>query len=817
VRSFGWLVVLVFVCSFFVSGLAQTAPKSRILQAVDETNVTPLRGMVHAWARPQLDRGPVDVTMPLGRMAIVFKLSTAQQQDLDNLLKEQQNPASPNYHRWLSPEQYAARFGMSPSDLQKVAGWLQTQGLTVEGYSRGRTEIYFSGTAGQVEYAFHTELHNYSVNGKTRFANATPPLVPAAFADTVLAIRHLNNLRPEPRNVRGHAISIRPSFTSNLSGNHFVTPPDFATIYDLGPLYSAGFDGTGEKIAVVGQSAISTTDIDHFRTNASLPARTSSNFQQIQVPGSGTSTHCSGDETESDLDLEWSEGVAKGATIVFVYTGAVGGNCNNTSNLNVWDSLQYAIDNNVAPVISTSYGLCEAGLGSSFPLTVQQWAQQANSQGQTITAASGDDGAADCDTGSSATQGLAVDVPAAIPEVTGIGGTTLEGDANSPSQFWNSSNGAGGGSALSYIPEIAWNDTSASIAQGTGLAASGGGASTLFAKPTWQTGTGVPNDSKRDVPDLALNASPFHDSYLICSNDYFTSGGSSLTSCSSGYRASDGSTLSAIGGTSAGAPTFAGIVAIINQAIGSNGQGNLNPTLYSLATSAPAAFHDITSGDNKVPCVQNSTNCPSGGTLGFSAGTGYDQVTGLGSVDANALLLAWPGYNTFSLTAAGAVSIPAPGQLGTGTVTIGEVNGFSGTVNLTCTPPSGKGITCSVNPTSVSLDNTTTSASATVTVTTTGASAALKAPATRSDRVVYAAMMLPFLGIVVLGGASRRRTGISALVLLAFLVAGIGCGGGSSTSSNSQNSGTSAGSYTITVTGNDGSVSHAASVSVTVQ
>lgn len=649
VRSSRWFAAL-GICVLSFAAYSSAAPQSRISRAVDETDVREISGNMHPFARPQFDRGRASSALQLGRMAIIFKPSAAQQQALQTLLQQQQDPASPNYHKWLTPEQFGARFGMSAADLAKVAAWLQAQGLSVLGYSHSHNEVYFTGNAGQVEYAFRTELHNYSVNGELHFANAIDPSLPTAFADAVIAVHGLNDFHPAPRNVKMRQVTVTSNFTSNVSGSHFVTPADLATIYDLGPLYSAGFDGTGQKIAVVGQTIIHTADIDAFRSAAGLSSK---NFQQI-LAGGTAGVRTTGDEVEADLDVELSGGIAKNATIIYVYTGT-------GSNNGAWDSLQYIVDNDVAPVVSTSYGLCESGNGSAFAQLVQGWAQQANAQGQTIVAAAGDDGAADCETAgsTSATTGLAVDVPASIPEVTGLGGTEFTGDAAAAvtgstapaTQFWGGASdanggGTGGSSALKYIPEMAWNDTTAD----NQLSATGGGASSImcgstlcFPKPSWQQGVTL-SDGARDVPDLSLTSSPDHDGYLICSQAFFAGKTPAVTSCSSGFRGSDQS-LAVVGGTSTAAPSFAGVLALLNQATISPGQGNINPTLYTLAASTPAAFHDITSGNNKVPCTKASTDCASGGTIGFNAGAGYDQVTGLGSIDGFQLVQAWPGSN----------------------------------------------------------------------------------------------------------------------------------------------------------------------------
>jgi len=819
-------VRVVFLTALLISlsapGDTQTAQRNRIVAPIDDANVAVVRGTAHPLAQARFDRGRVSPFQQLSGVTLVFRLSQAQQADLNQLLQDQQDRLSPNYHRWLTPDQYASRFGMTQNDLTKVTTWLQSQGLTFEGISHNRNEVSFGGAVGQVEYAFKTELHNYSINGELHFANATDVGLPAAFSREVLDVRGLNNFQPKPR-VRPAA----PRFTSSISGNHFLIPGDFATIYNV----PGNVDGSGQAIAVMGQTLISTTDIDNFRSAAGLPARTAANFQQIQVSGTGTAIHCLGDETEADLDLEWSQAVAKNATIKYVYAGlGTGTNCGNKTGgrtKNAFDALQFAINNNVAPVISISYGNCEANLGS-FVQTMQQWAQQANSQGQTISGPSGDDGAADCDANvASATNGLVVDVPASIPEVTGVGGTEFNasqdpagaldpnnGSCHLATTYWSGScSPTSGASALTYIPETTWND---GVVSG-GFSVGGGGASKVFSKPSWQTGTGVPSDGKRDVPDIALNGSSGHDPYLICSQDAFDSATPpvNLTSCTTGFRASDGQALQGIGGTSAGAPTFAGILALINQATGSHGLGNVNPMLYQLAATS-GVFHDITTGSNKVPCTAGTKNCPSGTTsIGFSAGTGYDQVTGLGSPNVTNLINAWVAATPSpDFAMEGLVSTAsAPGAQGTSTVTVTALNGFSQTVSLTCAPASTTvHISCSLNPTSVDLSAGRIQTSA-LTITTV---ADLQLPFGRRTRGLWIATGGGVFAVVILGGVpSRRRRWLMLGFGLIMITLLLSCGGGGGSSHNSN--GTPAGTYIVTVTGTSNSTSHTANISFTVQ
>jgi subtilase family serine protease len=821
--------VIISISAFLVLAVAAPAQiRNRIKQNIGDTEPVMISAP-HPLARAEFDQGRVEGSMRINRASLVFKLSSAQQADLDKLLAEQQDPHSANYRKWLTPEQYSARFGMSDSDLAQVSAWLKSQGLTVDGFSRGRTQVFFSGTAAQVESAFHTQFNRYLANGQTSFANAVEISVPEAISGMVQGFRGFDNFRPQPR---VHAV--KPNFTSHQTGNHFVAPGDFATIYNV----PAALDGTGQTIAVVGQTDINFSDIDAFRTAAGLPARTTgaaANFKKVLVTGGGSGFN-DGDQVEADLDLEWSNAVAKKATMVYVYTGGD----QKTTSKNVFDSLQFAIDNNLAPVISISYGNCEAKL-PGFVTTLHQEAQQANSQGQTITAASGDSGAADCEgaTATTATQGLAVDAPGSVPEVTSIGGTEFTGDASGTltgtapnttagaTTFWGGTTSTTDNlnSALIYIPETGWNNTTQSIAAGGSLSATGGGKSSVFSKPSWQVGTGVPSDASRDVPDVSLSASPNHDGFLICSQSFFAGKTPAVTSCTAGFRASDGSSLAAVGGTSVGAPAFAGIVALLNQKTGSSGLGNINPTLYSLAASTPSAFHDITTGNNIVPCTQSSKGCPTAAPFqyGFSAGAGYDQVTGLGTVDVTNLANAWAGLTPtpdFSLFGASATA-SAPGQQATSVITVESISGFSGAVNLTCQPSSASAqITCAISPTSVTVSGT--GATATMTISTTaphvvsGPSASL---GPRGLGWLAAGSSVLFAGILLVGAPSRRPRQIAGLglMLLVFFAAGVGCGG--SSSSSPKNAGTAAGSYSITVTATSTSpaLSHTANVAVTVQ
>lgn len=576
------------------AAIACFAQPNRIQSKIDATRTVTLPGRVHPLASSANDAGLADSTLPLS-LTLQLKPSADQQSGLDQLLQQQQNPAAKSFHQWLTPEQYADRFGASATDIAQITTWLQAQGFTVSSPSRSRTFVTFSGTAGQVQNAFGTAIHRYNVNGVLHYANATDPKIPAALSGMVASIRGLHDFHPHPnlkKPVQPQAI---------LQGEHVLVPNDFATIYDINPMYNAGINGSGQGIMVVGQSALYNkgSDITKFWNSFGITATLVLELSG-QPPAVLIST---GDAEESDLDIEWAGAVARNATIYFVYS------------TDVWTSAQNAVDQDFAPVLSMSYGSCE--MYDLFDLPGErQTVQQANAEGITWLAAAGDQGAADCDYNPNipvavAEGGLAVDVPGVIPEVTAMGGTMFNDNAAS----WN-----GAGAATGYIPEVAWNET---IVTGQ-LLAGGGGTSVYFPQPSWQTVNGVPNDGWRHVPDISFNAAAYHDPYYVNWQGF----------------------ASPVGGTSAATPTMAGVVALLNQYLVQNkvqsqaGLGNINPILYQLSQSAPTAFRDVTSGNNIVPCAYGSPQC-NNGSQGFSASPGYDSTTGLGSVDVTNLIQQW--------------------------------------------------------------------------------------------------------------------------------------------------------------------------------
>jgi uncharacterized protein (TIGR03437 family) len=583
--------------------LILAAAEDRVVDRVDTTRRATIRGNRHPLANPAADRGDVDPAQDLADITVLLRPAAP----LESYLAELQNPRAPNYRKWLTPEQFADRFGLSQGDLDQVTGWLRAAGLHVDEVARGRHWVRFGGTAERVGRALGTRFRRYRVNGEDHVANADEPSVPAALAAVVAGFRGLDDFLPQPSH------KALPLFNSS-TGSHALAPNDFATVYNVKPLYDAGIDGTGVGIAIVGQTTIDLTDLQGFRRRFGLPPNDPKQVLTGTSPG-----RVAGSLFEADLDLEWAAAVAPKADITYVYARSA------------FTALQYAIDQNLAPIVSVSFSACEMGATLADRYVIQQ----ANAQGMTVIVSAGDEGAARCDyplsTTGQAAKGATVGFPSAIPEVTSIGGTEFMDDPT----YWAARNDATGASALSYIPEKVWNEYDET---GDLHSIAAGGASANFLKPYWQTGPGVPNDQARDVPDLSLSAGG-HVPYLVQ------------------YSGA----LYGVGGTSAGAPSFAGVVALLNDylkrqgVISQPGLGNINPMMYRLAQSAPGVFHDIVDGDNKIACVQSSPDCVDG-RVGYAAAPGYDLATGLGTIDANALVTQWTLGTASTTTVTASVS-----------------------------------------------------------------------------------------------------------------------------------------------------------------
>lgn len=685
-RSIHICAALVFVALFASAQSPNPAStSSRIVQPIDDTARITLKGTTPKAIRTAHDLGAADGSRSLQRMMLVLTSSPDQRAALKRLIESQHNKNSANYHKWLTPAQFAAQFGPSDDDVAKVTGWLQSQGLNPTGSSKGHRWIEFSGSVQQVNTAFRTSMHQFESNGQTHIANTSDVSIPSALTPVVSGVLSLNNFQKQPahtlvrkvkRNDKGKLV---PDFTTtDGNGNYYyyLAPADFQKIYNVSPLLTSNINGTGISIAIPGRTDIFLNDVQAFRQIFGLPQ----NDPNFIVNGPDPGTPNANDMGESSLDVEWAGAVAPGATINFVTTGST----DTTDGIDL--SSAYIVDNAISPIMSVSYGLCEALMGPTENQFYEGLWEQAAAEGITVFVSTGDVGAAECD-GDLQRAGLEPPGPAQYgPSVSGlastpfnvaVGGTQFN-EAGLESNYWAPNNDATSESALGYIPEQVWNESCDPTLPQTGtncvynqvfynLDGGGGGPSNCsqstvdnqgnvtciagYPKPSWQTGTGVPTDGARDIPDLSLNASPDDDGYLFC---FF---GGCVTATVNGQTVL--ANASVVGGTSVSAPAMAGIMALVEQKNGTF-QGNANYVFYKLAaadnlsscnssamtdSTQPSScnFNDITMGGNSDPGL------PGYGTptAEWSAGTGYDTASGLGSVNAANLAANW---NSVSLS-----------------------------------------------------------------------------------------------------------------------------------------------------------------------
>ncbi len=769
-------------------------PIDKVAATIDNTQRVALKGSVHPYATPANLVGEVPSDQFLAKMVLVLRADASQDAALEELIRAQQDPGSRYYHQWLTPETFGERFGVSSNDLAQVVNWLESQGMKVDEIPSSRRAIVFSGNAGQVEAAFHTELRKYSVRGVVHYANATNPEIPQALAPVIKGIFSLHDFRSLPAHEAVPALTLS-------NGVNLLMPKDWQTIYDVTPLFSQGLDGTGQSIAVIGRTDVALTDVEAFRSNAALPAR---DPVKIFVNGVNPGMPDCNDETESALDVEWAGAIAKNATVDFVaaQSGATDG---------VVLAAQYAVTNNVAPIVTMSYLHCENTISDGGQSLWGNLWSQAAAQGQSVFVASGDSGAAGCDssTETTATQGKAVNAICSTPNSTCVGGTEFSEGAN-PGAYWSATNGTGLSSALSYIPELTWNESSWAGA----IIASGGGISTVYARPGWQSAPGVPTGTMRLVPDIAAS-SAVHDAYVI-----EIQGGAYY-----------------VAGTSAATPSLASVMALVLQNAGSR-QGNANPAFYTLATQqasgGPAVFHDITGGNNSVP-----------GVTGYSAGTGYDMTTGLGSVDAFLLVNSWSNAlaSNFSLGSNSSSLAVTPGGTASVTLTMSAQGGFTSPVALSAAGlPSGVTV-------SFSSPSLTCSAPVTMTVTVTASAAGGTFPIavvgtgggfTRTleftvtvSAASFTLMPSPIGASVNVGGSTSFTlavasangfnspvamsvSGLPTGVTASFSPASVAGGSGSSTLTVNVASTATAGTSVLAVTGTSGNISETQTITLAV-
>ena len=678
------------------SGFAQTQPEAvipnRITQPINPDVRVTLQHNVHPLAQAKYDQGAAPGSMATGRIMLVLQRSAAQDIALKHYLGDLQNPNSPSYRKWLTPAQYGQLYGISDADMTTVTAWLQSQGFAIDKIPQARNVIIFHGNMAQIQQAFNTTIHKYLVNGQMHYANATDPQVPAALAPVIAGIAQLNDFFPKQGAVvksKAHFDTdtnrIKPDLTlTDSSGNLylFTDAADAATIYDtpnsaLNPKYSGTtYDGTGVTIGIAGDSNIVASDIANYRA-AFLPSSYSSNQPNIIVDGNDPGIN--GDAIEALLDLEVSGGIAPGAKVNF-YTSA-----DTDLQAGLFLAIYRALDDNAVSILNVSFGACELAQGTSGNQQILQAWEQAAAQGISVTVSTGDSGSAGCDddnTETAAQYGLNVSGLASTPYNIAVGGTDYDVLLNSFSTYVSTTNAASSyyRTALSYIPESPWNDSTTTNTGGytantptkdsngnTNIVGAGGGVSsctqsvasgntvacvsgTGYATPPFQTGLSSFPFSNRALPDVSFLAGDgFYGAlWVVCADSvsFPASDGSTYTDCQqTGGTFTDSTTFTGVGGTSAAAPTFAAMLALVSQAEGGVRLGQVDNVLYNLANQSSvygSAFHDVTTGNNSVYCQSGTTNCGSNDFLeGYNAGTGYDAASGLGSVDVAQLIANW--------------------------------------------------------------------------------------------------------------------------------------------------------------------------------
>jgi subtilase family serine protease len=716
-----------------------------VVTPVDESRLVRLTGNTRPEANARNDRGRVPDSQVFEHLQLLLGRPPDRERALQDLIGRLQARGSPDYHRWWTAAMLAQRFGPAQSDVDSVSHWLRGHGFTVNTVYGAAPAIDFTGTAGQIRETFRCEVHAIDVGGTRHIANMSDPQIPAALAPVVRGVVSLNDFMPRPL--------LRPRAQYSTSGGQrLVAPADLAAIYSLAPVFAAGNTGQNQTVVVLEDTDVySSSDWSAFRSTFNLTAYSGASFSQVHPAPQKGPSNCTdpgvvggGRDGEATLDAEWASAAAPSAAIEVAV-------CADTSTtFGGLIALQNLLNSGSPPaIISISYGECEAADGATANAAFDSTYATAAAEGVSIFVGAGDSGAAGCDENlTDAAHGIGVNALASTPYNVAVGGTDF-GDtyAGSGTSYWTSTNTANFGSALSYVPEIPWNDSCAgallanfvgfgpsygsggfcnsSVATpylitvagsggpsrcATGTAAQSsvvGGSCAGYAKPSWQSGPGVPADGVRDLPDVSMFAGNglWGHYYVYCWSDT-AAGGKACTGPPSGW--------SGAGGTSFAAPILAGIQALVNANTNSR-QGNPNYVYYALAgsqhraglncnatagnaASAQCVFYDLTLGDIDVDC-QGSIDCylPSGsyGVLStsdgsdataYTAATGWDFASGNGSVNAKNLIGTW---NSADVSIAGSGAINAAGQ---SAYTLDLTNGgpqIASAVTVTATLPAG--------------------------------------------------------------------------------------------------------------------------------
>jgi subtilase family serine protease len=754
--------VILTVLSVAAPGMAQQttggshSARPLISDGIDQGALVTLSNHVRHDLTPEKDAGLVEDSMPI-RLFIVLKRSPEQQADLDAFVSEQQNPASPNYHKWLTPQQFGERFGAAASDISKITQWLESQGFQVKNVLNNGSMIDFQATAGGIRNTFHTEMHYWNVQGGKYVANAQNPQIPAALLNVVDGFTGLSKIPPPSKHTPIHPVAYDSETHtwhaadavktgesggkakySDGQGNYFVSPRDFYTIYNVNPIYSGGNLGAGATISLP-----EPTDFKFGTPNATTGATTGGDVATFRsvfgVAGTLNMTvlhgptaanpSCgdpgiNGAEGEAVLDSEWANAVAPNAHLIFMSCSDAGGGFTG--------ALTTLIDNNISDIISSSYGASEAVLTPGDVSLDTTLSSQAAAQGQSFLDAAGDAGAADADQNSPtvAIQGLNVDQFAGTPLVTAVGGTDFQdrydADLGGTAQttYWGA-NGTFYNDALGYIPETPWNNSCAdsiiandSVQNGIGTFAGaglcgastaanvngtviggGGGYSVDYTQPSYQVGTpGLSSSATmRATPDIAFFAANGYWGHAILVCDSFPAGGGSA--CTSP------STFGSAGGTSFTAPQFAGVAALLITMTGER-QGTLNPGIYALARKQFANSPSGCYSNGQTSNIGTTKSLPGTTCIFNDVTTGNnDEVCQSGGK--SCYVNAGKTYGMLSASGSSSLTVAYPAgayydlATGLGSLNIANfINGWSG-ANSSSTA-------LSANPTSISPSQSTT-------------------------------------------------------------------------------------------------------------
>lgn len=641
---------------------AQALP--RLTGQVDSSSMVALPNSVHPWARAEFDRGAVPGAQS-GRMLLVLGRSEEQERDLQQFMAAQQDPASPSYHKWMTPDEFGKRFGAADSDIQTIRGYLSARGMNVGRVASNRLSIEVTATADQIRSTFGTQIHAYAVGGKTFYANNSAPRIPAALAPVVRGFS-LNNFRAEtgaPAHEGTLDLSthkIKPLYTTGGGTIFGVTPGDLAKIYNVPAATGVGLGGSNVSVGVIGDSNINVSFVNNYRTIFGLPS------SPITVVVDGNDPGVTGDAYIAYKQLELLSAVAPKANL-FYYTSAT---TDYDTGINF--ALARAVEDNQIQVLVVGYQACESVVGkmAGEATFINQLYEQAAAQGITVVAASGNSGPAGCEipgTAGNATTGFAVNEYASSPFVTAVGGTDFFYAGSPTPTYWSTTNSTTYASATGYIPEQAWND-STNLTNPSVILAGGGGVSTVGLDgtstqqpiPSYQSGNvqaALISNTARILPDVSFFAgSGANDTLGYNSTAYlFCLKATDCTGTTPSFTYS--------GGTEASAAVFAGAVALTveNKNAGTRyGLGNVNPALYSLLTGLTVVHHDIITGNTKIAC-SGSNNCSGGQMTGYAAGIGYDAATGLGSFDISSLVTNFTSPATVASTVTLSVLDPATG------------------------------------------------------------------------------------------------------------------------------------------------------------